>query len=754
MIEVSPMDRRILAVVALHLVFVSPSSFSQAGSSPAAANPASGTPPPPVIRTTTREVLLDLVVRDSHHRAITDLRADDVEVFEDGVRQNIKVFRSVQGEEQLQSERVAAQQESAAAPGNAPGTMQRTSLKQLNFVAVVLAQIAPLDLEFARRAVLEFLKSDTLPNTYVTLYRLNSSLQLVQPYTNDRDTLTKAVDAASRGLNAKEGLGTTAAVASAAFSTIEANSAAILSNPQTGAQSATAARDAVLNPISLVARDPLFAANAASYDASVSLGNALQAQLMIEKGLRFAASLSNGMSAMDSLRELVRSQEKLPGRKVILYLADELNFPPDRRDVVDDVISFANRSGVAFYTVDTRGLSVEDPIMRGLASQRRTQAESASTATSPSLSHTEADDIELTAVSSSQLAMRELAEATGGFAVANTNEIAAPMQHVMEDIRTHYELFYSPLSTNYDGRFRKIEVRLKRPKLTVQTRKGYFAVPELGGEPLQRYEAVALEAINSRTPHEELPFEVSLMHFRTKPESVEYEMAFEVPLSGLRVVSDPKKGKAQIRVSLVGLVHNADGEIVGKVSRVLAREVANADLSKLSDDRILYAEPVELPAGHYVVDTAVTDELAGKTAVRRVSVFVSPGTDMGLSSLQLVGRVEPLAGPRDPLDPFQLANGRILPTLAESLAPGKPVDLYFVLYPGKATSGDDPKATLRLLQDGKEVTHTLLTLPKPQPDGSIPVLLRLSVAPGQCDIFVTARQGTLVAQSTLSVKVQ
>jgi VWFA-related protein len=706
-----------------------------------------------VIRATTREVLLDLVVRDNHHHAVTNLRADEVEVYEDGVRQSIRVFRNVQGAEQLQTERSAAQNE-AAMPTDGPVASHPTALRQLNFVAVVLAQVAPLNLEFARRAVLEFLKSDTLPNTYVTIYRLNPNLQLIQPYTSDKDSLAKAVDAASKGLSAKDGLGISASVAGAAYAAVQANSAAILASPQTGPQGAAAARDAVMNPEALISKDPLWAANAASQDVSITLGNALRSQAAVEKGLRFATSLSNGMSSMDSLRELVRGQEKLPGRKVVLYLADGLSFPAGRREVVEDLISFANRTGVAFYTVDTRGLNTEDPVMQGLAAQRRTSVESSSTVVDPRLSHAEVDDIELTAVSSNQLALRELAEATGGFAVANTNEIASPMQHVMEDIRTHYELFYSPTSTNYDGRFRKIEVRLSRPKLTLQTRKGYFAVPELNGEPLQRFEAVALEAINSRPSQVEFPYQISLLRFRPKPEAVEYEIAFEVPVSGLRVVSDPKKGTAQFRVSLVALVHRSDGEIVGKLSRVLSREVANTDLAQLSNDRILYAEPMELPAGHYVVDAAVTDELAGKTAVRRVSVFVDPAKDLGLSSLQVVGRIEPLAGARDPLDPFQLANGRILPTLADSLASGKPVDVYFVIYPGKLTAGDDPGATLQVLLDGKEVNRTPLNLPKPQPDGSIPMLIRISPGPGQCDILVTAHQGPLAAESNLSVKIQ
>ncbi len=95
------------------------------------------------------------------------------------------------------------------------------------------------------------------------------------------------------------------------------------------------------------------------------------------------------------------------------------------------------------------------------------------------------------------------------------------------------------------------------------------------------------------------------------------------------------------------MIHNSDGEVVGKVSRDLVREVSNADLPLAGDDHILYAEPIELPGGHYIIDTAVTDELAGRTTVKRMSVFVEPGKDFGVSSLELVRRVQPFPAPRD-----------------------------------------------------------------------------------------------------------
>jgi hypothetical protein len=64
------------------------------------------------------------------------------------------------------------------------------------------------------------------------------------------------------------------------------------------------------------------------------------------------------------------------------------------------------------------------------------------------------------------------------------------------------------------------------------------------------------------------------------------------------------------------------------------------------------------------------------------------------------------------------------------------------------------KAILQVFNEGKEVARKPLDLSKPEPDGSIPMLVRLSPDRGQCDVLITAQQGALVAQSGLSVKVE
>src|SRR6266576_6414668 len=104
------MPVRILLVPVLYVLISLPVALCQS-SSPAAVEPSR-----PVIHTNTREVLLDLVVRDKHHHAVTNLRPEEVDVYEDGVRQNIRVFRNIQGSESPQPGRSAPASQHATAP--------------------------------------------------------------------------------------------------------------------------------------------------------------------------------------------------------------------------------------------------------------------------------------------------------------------------------------------------------------------------------------------------------------------------------------------------------------------------------------------------------------------------------------------------------------------------------------------------------------------------------------------------------------
>jgi hypothetical protein len=69
-----------------------------------------------------------------------------------------------------------------------------------------------------------------------------------------------------------------------------------------------------------------------------------------------------------------------------------------------------------------------------------------------------------------------IAEKTGGRAYFNTNDLGGAIQRAAEDSRLTYVLGYVPSHGQWDGRFREIKVRVRRPDVTVRHRSGYFAV--------------------------------------------------------------------------------------------------------------------------------------------------------------------------------------------------------------------------------------------------------------------------------------
>ena len=71
--------------------------------------------------------------------------------------------------------------------------------------------------------------------------------------------------------------------------------------------------------------------------------------------------------------------------------------------------------------------------------------------------------------------LRVLAEQTGGFAAVERNDYADAFDRIVRENSSYYVLGYYPPSNKRDGKFHKIEVKLKRPGLRVTARKGYAA---------------------------------------------------------------------------------------------------------------------------------------------------------------------------------------------------------------------------------------------------------------------------------------
>lgn len=83
-----------------------------------------------------------------------------------------------------------------------------------------------------------------------------------------------------------------------------------------------------------------------------------------------------------------------------------------------------------------------------------------------------------------------IAERTGGRAFFNTNDLGSAIKRASEDTALTYVLGYYPRNMEWDGEFREIDVKVRRPNVDVHHRKGYFAIAPSAPMPVSRDDAM------------------------------------------------------------------------------------------------------------------------------------------------------------------------------------------------------------------------------------------------------------------------
>jgi VWFA-related protein len=691
----------------------------------------------PTIKTTTNEVILDFVVRDKHGHIVRDIQPNEVSVFDDGVRQTIRSFVNVGAERSAgpeASRRTAPAPQGATNAAPEPATRVR-SAHELTFVSVVFGDIAPANRTLARDGVLTFVRGGLPAGTYVSIYQLGLHLAIVQPYTTDGALIADAINQTGKGI------------------TGGATPNAILQNPRVATNALAAGGmpfDA--NTSAKVVKDPQFVAGTSGYDASMGLSVGLDTQAALVARLRFTDNLGTGMATIDALRELVRSQGKLPGRKIVLYLSDGLTLPGSRPDAYKDLINLAAHAGVTFYTFNTKGLATESP---GAASSNQLEGVMADGRALPEGGRNQNmwEDIDRLSVANTQLALLSLADATGGVGTADANNIKQPMRNVLDDIRYHYEISYEPPISKYDGKFRKIEVKIARSGMRVQARKGYYAVPAANVASTVSSASLALAALDASPLPKPFEYEAALMQVGGSGAATDCAVMFDIPLRGLKADKDPQSKKLGVRVMAVALVRDGAGNVVGRVAQEFSHQVTGSDSGALASERIFYAAPVRLPSGHYRVDTAVVDEQARAASAFRFAAFIRAPAGLWLGPVLAVRRDEALHGPERPENPFEVKNRVVTLTLDSQLPAAKPVVLYDLVHPDMAHPQGSVSVVVSVSSGGREILRTSLP-PVASGHAFVPVLARIALKPGQYDVEMTAQQDGDVAHASCALTIE
>jgi VWFA-related protein len=420
-----------------------------------------GAPADNTIRVTTRLVYVDVVVHDFSGHLVKGLIQSDFKLSEDGKPQTIDYFVAHTYE-------VAGPHPAAPAPraknefANVP---QNGPAGSVNMILFDLLNTAPADQQYARRQMLEFLKS-LPPGQQAALFVLSDQLHMFQSFTGSSDMLV----AAAKLIDPKN------------MRLIQSDA-----EQQRDIDNLGRTEDA------MGGRDP---------------GMMIQhlADQLTEENIQTAEVRQR--ITLEAIADIAHAAAGYPGRKNLLWMSGSfpfsiateahynltaptqfstLNDPntptPDTNAVTDTAKQVAN-SQIAVYPISALGLEVGGVGAELSGSATADLGGSSPVATGPNgssnVKHSLGQTLgqQFSSRSALHASMNEIAYQTGGEAVFGSNDLAGALRRTIEDGSNYYTLAYRPLNTDWDSKFRKIKVELSRSGYSLTYRRGYFAFPE------------------------------------------------------------------------------------------------------------------------------------------------------------------------------------------------------------------------------------------------------------------------------------
>jgi VWFA-related protein len=680
-----------------------------------------------VVQAGVQAVLVDVVIHDRKGEPVRDLTQNDFHITEDGVPQTVGSFTAIMDSARPDSARPAAAptEGGTALPSTAIGSAAPVAEGPI-VTAFVFDRLTPESRRLAVKAAQNYFGTKEEAPGYVGIFSVDLGLAPFAPFTRDLHVLRAALNKMAERVTSDYG------GKDARDKAAQLEQAADAASQTTAQQEASAGRG--------------------GSNVGTGAGDAMLAQMQADMIRDFDALERDqmGYATTDALFAVIEQMRHLPGRKAIVLFSEGVALPPAVKRLFDGVTDSANRANVAIYTMDAAGLRAEseqvdirDQVNRagsgggGILGGGKTGGG----ALTKSLEYNE-DVLR----QDPRYGLSTLARDTGGAAFDSTNNLRSGFDRIDSDQHNYYLLGYTSTNDKLDGRFRMIDVKVTRPGVTVSSRKGYYAVRDPGGTPVNSWEAPALGLLEATPVPNAFPVRAASFLFPETarpglaPVIVDFKTA---PLSFF----DGGDGKTYASDFAVIVRYLDDkNNVVTKVSQHYEVKGPLAELERAKQGEVVFYREPNLPPGVYTMEAVVYDNPSGKASVRFATVEVPKVDVAGLrvSSLILTGRVEkvPEQGRRKD-NPLTVDDVLIYPNLGDPVSKGaKELGFYFSVYPARGASAE---ATLDLLSNGKPIGQLPLTLASPDATGRIQQTGRLPIdqlAPGTYELQIVVKQGT------------
>jgi VWFA-related protein len=542
------------AGAAIVLLLVGSSVVAHAA--PVAASPEESSPTgdraTPVVRVSVELVQVDVAVTDRSGRAVFGLRPEDFEIREDGRLQMVTHLLYVN----QSGPAVEPEAPRVTPPMPAGASFGRWLVLVVDDLGMSFEGVARV-----RMALRKMVETQVEPADRVAVVLTSGS---AQAFTSDRRALLGAVESVHWGKGAL-------------------STASIRERP----------RGPVEAMVEMTATTDL--------EARSALADAARADYVERR--------SDG--ALGALRLTLEALLRTPGRKALVLFAEGLDFQtvgpgeiPSQRLELWPLTELANRASTVVYAIDPQGAG--GGVGHEVASLPSTADGSQNASGTPAG----------LMAALSQEPLHDLARDTGGLFMTS-NDMVASLGCAADDQRGYYLLGYAPPAAAFESgrhgpRYHRIQVRVRRPGLTVRSRAGYYGVAD---PPASRASVVDTlqRALDSPLASGQMGLKVTALADADEARRPSVRVFLHVGGDAVKL-TDREEGGTQATLEMLLVATDDAGRIAGHAARRFVIPVAAGDESRARREGFMYATTLPvLHAGAYDFRAAIRDASTGHT---------------------------------------------------------------------------------------------------------------------------------------------
>jgi VWFA-related protein len=604
---------------------------------------------------------VDAVVTDSKDRRVTNLKAADFVILQDGKSQPITSFSYVSNKPATPPTHPAAQAKPVKGePPPPPPVFEPSDVRRAMALVVDDLGLASENIPQVRNAIRSFIDDQMRPGDLVAIVRTSAGMGALQQFTTDKRLLHAALDRVKY----------------------------------------------VTNRVGMSSFTPLASSGGGGRGGRGRGGDA---------GFGRYREETMTVGSLGAIEYVLNSMTGLPGRKSLVLFTEDIRVLYQRATdgviagALQQVNDAASRAGVVIHTVDPRGM----------ADYSVQAADNTSTMSGRRVGRV-AGQRELQTATSQQ-GMSEVAEESGGLFLQGNNDLAGALREAAEDSDGYYLIGYRPEAGTFEKRdgelqFHKIEVKVKEAGLHVRSRDGFFGEPG-GDRPLEHTrEAELNRALQSPFSAGPIHPRLTAVYWNLKQGGASIDALLHFDAKELRWSSEPD-GSHKATIDIAAAAFDEDGLALAPVDATFPLELKPEEYGEALNKGMVCGLRIPVTkAGPYQVRAAVRDTATegSGSAEQYVEVPDVANGRLALSGILLKEvAAQPVSTdadlPQSPAPRVDLTDG----AAGRRFRRGAVLDYGYQIVNAKTGAGGQPEleAEARLFHDGEQVLASKMPPP-------------------------------------------